>query len=217
MNHSIRTLEEIAGLGLLKGIGQSFHINDKEKIENLHSQSFLLHGSMEFYYGSQCIIANGKLISIPGIDNLAADPTKQQDLFREGMEKDTLNITNYGIMKNDLLVLIDTSFAANIYHFMVDVIGKLGIASKFLDLSKCKLMLNAWQPFQREALATANIKYIWTGYEKRYVGNFYVPSLAGNCTRCPRETILFARNLFHNVKTLDDANSVIYIKSKVKS
>jgi capsular polysaccharide biosynthesis protein len=108
-------------------------------------------------------------------------------------------------------VVIDTSWSGNYYHFMVDLIGKVGVLSKFFDPRDCVFLFNTWQKLHREAFSFLGLKTHWIGYDKIYHGDFVYPSLAGASGAIPRESILFLRSLFYPKITSKGLGDFIYL------
>jgi hypothetical protein len=94
---------------------------------------------------------------------------------------------------------------------LVDLMGKLGVLSQFIDINKCVFLMNTWQKFHREAFEFLGLKTHWIGYDRIYQGNFLYPSLAGASGAIPRGTVLFLRSLFLNKTQLRSVNVGPYI------
>jgi capsular polysaccharide biosynthesis protein len=108
------------------------------------------------------------------------------------------------------LVILETSKAGNLYHFMSEVMGKLAVSAEFLPMSKSVFLLFPWQSFHREALECAGLTYKGIDWSNVYTGDCVIPSMAGRPCYMSRFTINFIRKLYSHVPA-HDHSGVLYI------
>lgn len=216
MNSPIDTLQRAAHEQILVGAGVSSHLNTSGNPNEVHAPHFLLNGLFSFYKGSQHLTFDGEEVAINGLDTLLQT---QHSKSRSELEAEAHKLAQNGLIsqipkssnkQKHHQVLIDCSWSGNYYHFNIDVLGKVMVASKFLNLLDCEFILNSWRPFQQELLELSGLSYRCVRYDTLYSGSIFVPSLAGTSGTPPLETLRFVRSLIKDVQPVD-TGKYIYI------
>ncbi len=150
---SIESLRAASIEGILVGIGSASHRPISAGLAHIHAPYFLLHADFVWFQGSQFAVANDKRVRTNGFDNLIHPSNRglleEVDASAESLLRDEKIELLPSSHEKTAQVLVDCVWASNYYHFNVDVIGKIMIASKFLDIYSCEFLLNAWKPYQR--------------------------------------------------------------------
>ncbi len=221
MNSLIDTLKCASQEKILVGCGISSHLNCSGSTNDFHAPHFLLNGNFSFYKGSQHLTFDRRKVAIHGLDNLLH---KNHSDSRGELEAEAQKLVQDGLIsqiprsskQKHHQVLIDCSWAANYYHFNIDVLGKVMVTSKFLNLTDCEFILNCWRPFQREVLTLSGLSYRWVGYDSILSGSIFVPSLAGTSGAPPLETLRFVRSLIKDPEPTGTGKYIYISRAKSK-
>lgn len=196
--------------GIVLGCGMSAHYTNADTHNKQHAPYFLLGGESSFFNGSQYVTFNGARILINGFDN-ALHHTNLKLKNEIDSQVATMPTETFNPTGGKKIVVVDTSWSGNYYHFMVDLMGKVGVLSKFIDPKECVFLFNTWQKFHREAFSFLGLETHWIAYDKIYQGDFIYPSLAGASGAIPRDSILFLRSMLLPKVTGNGVGDYVYL------
>ena len=197
------------------GQGRASHRPSKF-INDDKTDYYLLSGHFSTFRGSGYVKCEESTLILPRLDirsdrDLPAATANANQYAEMSKDLPVVSFSDLGYSQNGISpVVIETTFAGNLTHFMCDVMGKIAVTAEFLPLSRCMFLIFAWQSFQREALECAGLSYKIINWSNVYTGNCLIPSLAGRATYMPRFTVNFLRRLYSHIPA-HDHSGILYI------
>lgn len=197
--NSISTLQEVKNLNLLESYGGRASFRQKNFDPNLCPKypidHFILSGNLGFYKNCSLVDYQGILINLPRLDNLMADVHKDAheklklQLFQTATRREILP-------EGSQYALLSSSWAEhNTYHAFADVLGRLTHLSKAVDYTKLVYLIpKSAQKFYREIFTALGLSTFLYDENVHYSGYLYVPSLIGDSSFIPYETVKFLRD-----------------------
>ena len=208
-------LNDLSEKGFVLGRGRASHRPSKF-IKDDTSDYYMLSGHFSSYRGSAYVLCEDANLILPRLDILSDRDLPAATVYaneHREMSKDlpVVSFSDLGYsMDGKSLVILETTKAGNLFHFMTDVMGKMAVAAEFLPISKSIFLLFAWQSFHREALECAGLSYKIINWANVYTGDCFIPSLAGRATFMPKFTVNFLRNLYSHIPA-HDHSGILYI------
>jgi hypothetical protein len=197
-------LNDLSGKGLVLGRGRASHRLSRF-IEDDTSNYYLLSGSFSSYRGSGYVLCDDTNLILPRLDlrcdrDLPAATAYANEYSEMSKDLPVVSFSDLGYSSDGIRpIILETTFAGNLFHFMTDVMGKMAVAAEFMPISKSIFLLYAWQSFHREAFDCAGLSYRVIDWANVYTGDCIIPSLAGRATFMPRFTVNFLRNLYSHI------------------
>jgi hypothetical protein len=208
-------LNDLSRKGLVLGCGRASHRPSKQ-IRDDTSDYFLLSGCFTTYKGSTYVFHDNTNIVVPRLD-LRCERSEEEasNLINEFKEvSSTLPLVSFSDLgyssDGKSLIILETTYAGNLFHFICDVMGKMAVAAEFVPISKSIFLLYPWQSFHREAFDCAGLSYRVIDYANVYTGDCIIPSLAGRPTFMPRFTVNFLRRLYSHIPA-HEHSGILYI------
>ena len=197
-------LDDLHAKGLVFGQGRASHRLSRF-IRDDTSDYFLLSGCFTSYKGSTYVFHDDSSIVLPRLDLRCSRSEEEAKNLENEFRQETQTLPK--ISFSDLgyasagksLVILETTYAGNLFHFMTDVFGKMAVAAEFLPIADSTFLLFPWQSFHREAFECAGLSYRAIDWSNVYTGDCFIPSLAGRATFMPRFTVNFLRRLYSHI------------------
>jgi hypothetical protein len=219
----IENLVDAFNKKILHSTGSTLEI--QKKYYSTLLKTYLLSGEFSFYGGASLLFFNDEQVVINKyqeikdlalVDNIHGHNWDQEE---KSIKEKYLNCINYKNLEGEKLCLIGTQWSnSNMFHLLIDTIGKISILRKFFDLSEITILIPNGSENFRKIIQTFDLKYIVYDSDTIYKGNFLVPSMPshfGGASYDVYQTLQFlSKNI--NLSAYQDYKYVYISRKKAK-